>query len=92
MRGPPGPAPAQPVPVPLVRIDAADDDIVAQHDVGRHVGRGEPDGAPAGPDARQADDAARPDGLDRVGDDLADPVHSTMTSGSKPTSLTVPLW
>ena len=60
------------VPVPLVGVDAADDDIVPEHRFGRDVGRGEPGRVAAGPDAGQTDDAARPDGLDRIGDDLPD--------------------
>ena len=40
--------------------------------MGRNVGRGDLGRVAAGPDAGQTDDAARPDGLDRIGDDLPD--------------------
>jgi hypothetical protein len=58
------------VPVSLVGVDAAHHDVVSQHDVGCHIGHREPDGAPAGPDAREAHDTAGRDGLDRIGYDL----------------------
>ena len=46
------------VPVALVRVHAADDDVVSQDELRRHVGNGVA-GAPALSDAGQADDPAR---------------------------------
>ena len=73
------------VPVPLVGVHRADDDVVLQHRGGGEVRRGG-GGATAAADAGEADDAAGGDAAQRLDDHLAAPVHSTMTSGSKPTS------
>jgi len=60
------------VPVPLVSVDAANYHVVAQHDVGGHVGGGESNRAPATTDAGEPHDPAGRDGLNRICDELPD--------------------
>src|SRR5678816_946103 len=60
------------VPVPLVGIDAPDEDVVPQYRPSRHVCRGWPDSVAASANAGETHDAARPNGSNRVGNHLPD--------------------
>jgi hypothetical protein len=64
---------SRPVPVTLVGVDAADDDVVLEHGRCRDVSGGGANRGAAGTDTGEAHDASRRDPLDRVVDDLPDP-------------------
>src|SRR5689334_17272250 len=61
------------VPVPLIGVDAADNNVVLQHCRGRDISHGRPDRRTTRPDTRQTHDSAGAETPDRVIDDLPDP-------------------
>ena len=80
------------VPVSSVRVHTADDDVVLEHHGSGDI-CGEARRAASAADARQADDSAGTDAAWRQSAmTWPTPVHSTMTSGLKPTSVARPAW